>query len=395
MRSNRNGGGGSDAKKNDLLIDGSENDRGDDDDEEVVLVKKKEATPRKQKSPNNVMAAEMITAPTDDQMVDEESNHSESLDQGDTSKFTKEHRNTTFQMLKGVCRPLQTFFLLLANICAWYYTNGMNGIAMQKVAQEIQLQPSFMTILVNTCFVTATQLLFGAALGRLMILAYDIFFGAKGQLHYSIPKQSADVILSALHCAGSIFTNLGFMYGSASLVQVIKLLEPFETLLLSKMLLEDEGKHFTRGIVSAMALTVGAAISLIKSRPEQPPVLSCLFALCSGLVCGAVFLQITFRCAHNSALICSRFSPFLFYFKDTLLAKCLATLPARQESATPIGKRHFQTRTRPHSIYTHEFPVRRLAGRRFTSAPAGGARRHALGCTQPCGTHLASTVQCL
>ena len=71
------------------------------------------------------------------------------------------------------------------------------------------------------------------------------------------------------------------MFGSASLVQIIKLMEPFQTLILSKMF-SEEGKQITPGIITSMSVTVGAAISLIKSRPQTPPVLAVIFAVLSG-----------------------------------------------------------------------------------------------------------------
>ena len=43
----------------------------------------------------------------------------------------------------------------------------------------------------------------------------------------------SDVVIGLLHYFGCLFTNIGFAYGSASLVQVIKLLEPIETLILT------------------------------------------------------------------------------------------------------------------------------------------------------------------
>jgi drug/metabolite transporter (DMT)-like permease len=71
------------------------------------------------------------------------------------------------------------------------------------------------------------------------------------------------------------------MYGKASLVQVIKLLEPFETLMLSQVFFR-EGKC-TIGIVSSMIVVVGAAMSLMKLQSTPPHPLSILFAILSGL----------------------------------------------------------------------------------------------------------------
>lgn len=66
-------------------------------------------------------------------------------------------------------------------------------------------------------------------------------------------------------------------------VQIIKLVEPFETLLFTRLLLPDESKLLTVGVASSMTLTVGAAISLIQSRKTQPHFNAVAFAILSGL----------------------------------------------------------------------------------------------------------------
>jgi hypothetical protein len=207
------------------------------------------------------------------------------------------------------CWSYQSFLLLLANMFAWSVTNGMNGIAMQDVAMVLQKSSSASSLWLNTCFLTASQLLLGAALGGFMILVHTKLIGGSkrtGSLQFTMPTSTgvhvrgADTFLCLLHCCGNLFNNIGIMYGSASLVQVIKLIEPFETLILSKLILKDndEGKPLTKGVVAAMALTVGGAISLIQSRPGAPPVLSCAFAFVSGvMICMRNVLQ---RLQHNN-----------------------------------------------------------------------------------------------
>jgi hypothetical protein len=145
-------------------------------------------------------------------------------------------------------------------------------------------RPTFLVVLTNTALVTAAQLLLGAFLGQSLLHLHSVAFETTQKT--AIPTlsllQPDQVLLASLHMIGSIATNLGFMFGSASLVQIIKLMEPFQTLILSK-LFSEEGRQITLGVVMSMSVTVGAAISLIKSRPEQPPLLSVLFAVLSGL----------------------------------------------------------------------------------------------------------------
>lgn len=183
-----------------------------------------------------------------------------------------------------VVHILRHVLLLLGNIAGWYFTNGMNGIAMQKAALPVKTnEPPFVAVLAYTGFITAVQLLLGAAFGRFLLFLHSLIMQKK-QTTFSLNlelSQPIKIILAGLHLIGSISTNLGFMFGSASLVQIIKLMEPFQTLILSK-LFSEEGKHITPGIVTSMSVTVGAAISLIKSRPTKPPVLSVVFAILSG-----------------------------------------------------------------------------------------------------------------
>jgi hypothetical protein len=65
-------------------------------------------------------------------------------------------------------------------------------------------------------------------------------------------------------------------------VQIIKLLEPFEILLLTGLCLPDERKLLTMGVSSSMTLTVGAAMSLIQSQTTKPHWNAVAFALLSG-----------------------------------------------------------------------------------------------------------------
>jgi hypothetical protein len=73
------------------------------------------------------------------------------------------------------------------------------------------------------------------------------------------------------------------MYGKASLVQIIKLFEPFETLFLTKLFISEEGKMLTLGVVSSMLLTVGAAMSLIRLQSTPPNPYAIAYAVMSGI----------------------------------------------------------------------------------------------------------------
>jgi hypothetical protein len=199
-------------------------------------------------------------------------------------------------------------------IGAWYFTNGMNGIAMQSFSRflseqqqaQAQAQPqqqqqqqqqmtttstrSFCATVAITSVVTSLQLLLGAILGWFMLLLYR--YSTKATSTKEPPRSkiltfhAGERTLALLHGVGSICTDLGFMYGSASLVQTLKLLEPFETLVLTKLLLPggEEGNKLTLGVMSSCLLTVGSAISLLNSSSStEPHPHAIMFAIASGL----------------------------------------------------------------------------------------------------------------
>ena len=65
------------------------------------------------------------------------------------------------------------------------------------------------------------------------------------------------------------------------MIQVLKLLEPFETLGLSFFFF-NEG-NITTGVLSSMVVVVAAAMSLLKTNSTKTPPLAIIFAILSGL----------------------------------------------------------------------------------------------------------------
>ena len=179
---------------------------------------------------------------------------------------------------------LRFFVLLLINIAAWYLTNGFNGIALQSYAKRIR-ESQGMTLastMSTMAVVTSMQLGFGACIGYALLVVLSFFLQRPTPSIRSMVTLNRDeIVAGSLHGVGSVCTNLGFMFGSASLVQILKLLEPFETLALSELLIPEEGR-ITQGVVSSMIVLVGAAVSLIRIRPDPPHPYSVLFAILSG-----------------------------------------------------------------------------------------------------------------
>ena len=90
-------------------------------------------------------------------------------------------------------------------------------------------------------------------------------------------------MIGVFHSLGSLFTNLGFTYGSASVVQIIKLIEPIETLVLT-VIFEQSFKAVTaRKFISMMVTITGTAILLSqKKKDSSVNIFSFTFALLSG-----------------------------------------------------------------------------------------------------------------
>lgn len=220
--------------------------------------------------------------PSDD---DENKNTTENNDEEEQ----QQQGPLSLELMVNQNKPTRIYYknlmLLLCNIFTWYYTNGMNGIAMQSFAgrvrsSELELNVSLAVAIISAT--TAVQLGMGALLGKSIttIMEANHIWRHHPQTNTALSRDK--IVLGGLHCLGSIFTNLGFMYGSASLIQILKLLEPFETLLLSQLLLKQQEK-ISIGIVSSMVFSVSAAISLIQIQPKKPHSLSIVFALLSGM----------------------------------------------------------------------------------------------------------------
>jgi drug/metabolite transporter (DMT)-like permease len=213
--------------------------------------------------------------------VDEEQADPKSASNDELSSPSKQHASPHILFL------LRNLLLLLGNIIAWYITNGMNGIALQSFSSHVRDyragKEGLFSNIALMLLVTGTQLLFGVVMGMAMLSIFSLMKPASQRnRQFKLTMAKQDVILGSLHGIGSLCTNLGFSYGSASLIQILKLLEPFETIILSQLLMPDEGK-ITIGVVSSMIFVVGAAVSLIRIRPTKPHAHAVLFAILSGL----------------------------------------------------------------------------------------------------------------
>lgn len=106
-----------------------------------------------------------------------------------------------------------------------------------------------------------------------------------------------DLFIGLLHYIGSLCTNMGFAYGSASLVQCVKLLEPIETLILMVLAIVVRDKILSRSgnttkleiqqILSVRKVTstfviIGGTMMLLTQKSMEPNPKSIAFAVVSG-----------------------------------------------------------------------------------------------------------------
>ena len=94
--------------------------------------------------------------------------------------------------------------------------------------------------------------------------------------------QIQDIFIGLLHCIGSICTNIGFGYGSASLVQVIKLLEPVETLLLAALVQQSLNVLSPQKVASTLTIVAGTYLLLANASIEVN-LQSVIFPIGSGI----------------------------------------------------------------------------------------------------------------
>lgn len=203
-----------------------------------------------------------------------------------------------------------TPFLLCIFTIAWYFTSSKNAVATQQFVQfysksmydEEQVKsPGLSLHFGMMASLTFLQLVIGLVVAKVLLLSVNKFqalhsrdpintpvgtrYGNKG---YGIP-----FIIGSLHFLGSFATNMGFSFGTASIVQILKLLEPIETLLLAFIVhrcfknLTKNNAGFVGGpmqIISILAIVFGAFMLLSSSDLQKHVnIYTVTFAALSGL----------------------------------------------------------------------------------------------------------------
>jgi len=192
--------------------------------------------------------------------------------------------------------------LVVFLVSCWYFTSSKNAIATQQLVEMDELKEHIQQDSSKAsamALLTSLQILVGAGLSIPLFITFS-YIDSKSQsssikINKKSPRPETSIrkivlagLVGALHYFGSFFTNMGFMYGSATLVQVVKLLEPVETLIfmaLVNIIFFRKSHGITSQKATGTFFVVGGALVLllqkgIKTR-ENP--MSVVFALLSGL----------------------------------------------------------------------------------------------------------------
>jgi len=163
---------------------------------------------------------------------------------------------TTYQLLAGLCMALPVYFLLQK------FTKSKQTEEIEKDEKIALCEYSHLT----------------------EEFAQDKNESVKTELQDYIPVVDKPFLLIGIfHSLGSLFTNLGFAYGSASVVQIIKLLEPIETLILTVIFAQSFKAVTAKKSISMMVTITGTAILLSqKKKDSSVNIFSITFALLSG-----------------------------------------------------------------------------------------------------------------
>ena len=209
--------------------------------------------------------------------------------------------------------------VLLTSTAAWYWSSSNNAIATQILFRHFKgifggqntaddRDLNLVAIVPLAQLLTTCQLILGGILSGLPFLllwyldSHTHFFAVKIKASWKQPLKMYEIVIGFIHYIGSLCTNLGFGFGSASLVQCIKLLEPVETMILMVLVISTRNYYFGedenqnngpttkqeiqkilsfRKVISTITIIFGASLVLAQKSMNTNPT-SIMFALCSG-----------------------------------------------------------------------------------------------------------------
>jgi len=223
-------------------------------------------------------------------------------------------------LLPAVFLPQTTLLIVFSFTACWYSFSSKNAVATQQLVQQYETlingnnhgHSPFSIMLA----LTALQLFIGLIICIIFLSLMSFLKRGTstrkrssnsnansnetkegmlllfGMISISRPAWSKSrsrlATVGILHFFGCLCTNMGFAYGSASVVQVIKLLEPIETLLLTAIfnVVVLRTWHGISGIKTLSIITIVFGTSLLlmqKSIEQNVNYESVSFALCSGI----------------------------------------------------------------------------------------------------------------
>lgn len=190
-----------------------------------------------------------------------------------------------------------TVIIAILTSC-WYYSSSITAISTQLILnkQNQDNDGKQSEVILASLILTSLQLLIGSAVGKLTfyLVSYYYYDSPSSSFIKGRYRQSQKQYpLGLLHGLGCICTNIGFGFGSASLVQIVKLLEPIETLILCVVVhMTYLGiNSFTETISQivpfrkafATLIIISGTFMLLSQKSLEFNTYSLLFALGSGM----------------------------------------------------------------------------------------------------------------
>jgi len=190
-------------------------------------------------------------------------------------KFEKKKKQDSTQ------RKIIPLVLISILTACWYGASSSNAVATQRLVKEFgsaggfdnndRLDTPQSSPLSVMLVLTAMQLITG------LCISFPLYYYLRSISESSPVAQTTtplpQIAVGTLHFLGCFCTNMGFALGSASVVQVIKLLEPIETLFLTALAnlvikKVSHGLTLTKSL-SVFTIVFGTMMLLAQKKSDQ------------------------------------------------------------------------------------------------------------------------------
>jgi len=172
------------------------------------------------------------------------------------------HRESTRHIAQSRARKysdLQWLISLLLIVLVWYSASTLSATSSQFFIQNLQENKtvSWPEKIFAMVFTTWLQLMVGSIVGFFIMVVIHRYYGRRW-----MKNDYFFGLFPALHSGGSLFTNLGYAFLSASWVQIIKLTEPAQTLIVDFFLRKLWGIPRHKIKVSVICFVMGTVFVL-------------------------------------------------------------------------------------------------------------------------------------